>query len=283
MDGLIRHMAEAKYRAHAGVANSDLKNLKRSPAYAQWARQHPKGSDAKSFGTAIHAAVLEPEKFASVYVRDMESPHGGYPKGWRNTKVYREWRDQQELEGKIPLTGDIFDAVPQVIENLHADPIGAMIFEVMDGTEFSCFAEDDRFPAITRKCRPDLLASSARTVVDLKTTAVATNLDAFCRQAYQLGYYQGAPYYLDTLELAGESYDHYVFVVVNIDAPYEVNAYTLDEDSMEQGRCDYRAALRRWNECLEMGEFEGGAREVREARIPQWAIDYHERENEDGE
>ena len=60
-----------EYHATKAVSQSLLKRLGQSPAKLRWHLDHPqdeKDSPAKRVGSAVHCALLEPEKFESSVV-----------------------------------------------------------------------------------------------------------------------------------------------------------------------------------------------------------------------
>ena len=72
-----------------------------------------------------------------------------------------------------------------------------------------------------------------------------------------------------------DSYEHYLFIVVATDAPYEVSAYTLDEDTIEQGRYEYTNLLAQYSACMESGNWPLPDTGIEEVRLPEYAINYH--------
>ena len=79
------------YRKSPGVSQSTLKKMALSPAKCLWDMEHPRPpSEAQELGTAIHAALLEPELFNKTYtVR---------PKFDRRTKVGKEGAERWEAD-----------------------------------------------------------------------------------------------------------------------------------------------------------------------------------------
>lgn len=263
------------YRKAEGVSASDLRNMQRSAAYA---RLRPfKSTPAQEWGTAVHTAVLEPHTLDDRYRVDPEKPGvGGYPSGWRNTTEYKTAKAallaEPGVEGLIAGTewGDLL----KIAQNVRENEIGAMLHDLEGTRESSLFAIDEEF-GCTRKCRPDWLIPSARMIVDVKT-AQDWRPRGFARAAYNYGYHMIAAYYIDTFGLyEAVEVEHYVFLVVASDAPYEVASYTLDRDSIEQGRKEYRIALREWARCSKSDEWPGGSAKIEEIRIPDFAIDYY--------
>jgi hypothetical protein len=275
----IHHGVEMDaYRADTGIASSDLSALKRSPAYAQLRRTTVnEATPAMLFGTAVHTAVLEPDLFSRIYDEDPQHPEqGGYPRGWRNSKAYREAVAAVHDNGKTPLSAIHMHACEQIRRNVLSHSTGKLISDTQDGAEVSVFGQDE--DDIRRKIRPDMLISKASMIVDLKTTNDPT---AFRRTVNKFGYHRSAAYYLDTIGLLDEVYDHYLFLVVATDPPYEVSAYTLDDDSIEQGRYEYKTLLREYAACMESGNWPLPDTGIEEVRLPEYAINYHEEMEEE--
>lgn len=274
---LIENMPMADYRAHEGVSSTDLKNMQRSPAYA-YLRPN-KGSDAKAWGSAVHTAILEPHLLHTRYALDPEHPEkGGYPAGWRNTKDYNaqvaELRDGYEGV----LTADEFADLDNIAKRVAEHEIGAQLHE-LDGMREASIFQPDEETGLIRKVRPDWLIPSARMIVDVKTCR-DHRPSGFARACKSYGYHISAAYYLDTADCE-MPVEHFVLLAINSEAPFEIAAYTLDRDSIEQGRKEYREALARYVDCAKRGEWPGGSGRIEEIRIPDWSIDYYKSEGED--
>jgi PDDEXK-like uncharacterized protein DUF3799 len=69
--GVYRDVPFDHYFAWNNVSKHQLDSLARSPAHYRAALEQPrKRTAAMVFGTAVHAAVLEPEEFARCYATD---------------------------------------------------------------------------------------------------------------------------------------------------------------------------------------------------------------------
>jgi exodeoxyribonuclease VIII len=275
--GLTEGVPMEDYREAEGVSASDLKNLQRSPLYARM-RSHTT-TPAQEWGTAVHTAILEPDTLDTRYRVDPEKPEvGGYPAGWRNTNAYKEAKATLLAEPGVEgvLTASQRADLARIQDRVASNQIGRKMHDLPGVREASVLAWDDASD-LWRKCRPDWWIPAARMIVDVKT-AQDHRPGAFARACHRYGYHLSAAYYLDTFELAGLEAEHFVFLVVSADAPYEVASYTLDDDSIEQGRHDYRAALAEWRDCVNAGQWPGGSDVIEEIRLPAWAIDYFEKE-----
>ena len=260
------------YLLRPEVSASDLKAMQRSPAYAADREARAKKTRSTIFGSAIHTAVLEPHDLGR-YVIDPESPKGGYPAGWRNTNAYKAEVAEILDAGKTPLPREEYEALPLIANRVREHEIGKQLHDLEGFREVSVFTLDDE-TRVACRCRPDWIVPGARMIVDVKSTRNHLGR-AFARDAFAFGYHLSAAYYLDKVS---EEIDveHYVFLAVNNTRPFEIAAYTLDQDSIEQGRKEYRALLRRWADCLETDVWPSGSTTIEELRIPEYAIDYYE-------
>jgi len=231
---------------------------------------------AQEWGTAIHTAILEPDTLSTRYKPEPQQPEDNPAKSWRATKLYKEAlaeiMEKPGVEGV--LSPSKFDGLAQIQRRVEQNPIGAQLHSIEGGLrEGSIFAWDEEFE-LWRKCRPDWLIESAHMMVDVKS-ANDHRPGPFTRACSNYAYHMTAAYYLDTAEMAGLVIDHYPFLVVNSDAPHEVATYTLDSDSIEQGRFEYRKALAEWRDCQNEGKWPGGSAEIEEIRLPEYAINFH--------
>lgn len=272
--GLVEDLPMDVYRAAEGVSASDLKNMQRSPAFARM--RGNTSTPAQEWGTAIHTAILEPDTLSTRYKLEPQQPADNEAKVWRSTKLFKEAKAEllssPGLEGL--LSQSELDGLKQIQKRVSDNPIGAHLQAVKGIAEASIFAWDDEFE-LWRKCRPDWFSEAAAMIVDVKS-ANDHRAKPFTRACVNFGYHMSAAYYLDTAELAGLVVDHYPFLVVNSAAPHEVATYTLDEDSIAQGRFEYRKALAEWRDCQNAGHWPGGSGEIQELRLPEYAINFNQ-------
>ena len=70
MANITTTLTNAENRAQRGVSKSDLDLIHKSPALLEWKKNAPREeSEVAITGTALHAAVLEPEAFAAEYIK----------------------------------------------------------------------------------------------------------------------------------------------------------------------------------------------------------------------
>ena len=257
-----------------------LKNLSRSPAYARMRISQPSvETDAMRLGSAVHCAVLETDDFDHRYdvapakpVEDRKEGEGPYPRGWSNTKVYKERVEEMRKTGKVILKADEMELCRNIQASVHANQW--WIDRVFGGdwmAEASVFADDG---PLVRKVRPDLISIEEGTIIDLKTCA-DPRPGPFARACVNFGYHISAAYYLDTINMVSVSdFDRYLFVAVAKDAPFEMRIYELDADSLEQGRHEYQDLLVQWMRCAQRDQWPTGPVLCESLRLPGYAINY---------
>lgn len=125
--GIYYDMPAEMYHAAAGLSNSGIKDLMISPLRFWHRHINPERVEEPptpemAFGTALHCAVLEPERFDSCYCRDLHPVD--YPDALVTMDDLREWLRNRNL----PTTGKLkMDLITRVTE---ADP-NAQIWDVL--------------------------------------------------------------------------------------------------------------------------------------------------------
>jgi len=287
VDGIYNHISMDDYRSWDAIASSDLSALRHSPARYQYRKTHPSAeTPAQKLGTAAHAAVLEPELFASTYqlapqptdeYRDKCERNGRSTKGWTNTKAYHEAAADLEAHGHTLLKQADLDASRAIAAAVASHPIGRDLMAASIGTEVSVLATDPE--GRRRKIRPDVLIPSAGMIVDIKT-ARDPRPEAFARDSAKYGYHRSAHYYLDTMMFVSEvpRYEHYVFFAVCPEPPYEIGCYTLNADAMELGLLQTEALLEKLTACETANSWPAHNGQMEEINLPGWVYAQWEKE-----
>ena len=197
-------LTQAQHRALPHVSNTDLSNLK-AELMGQLRRPNP---DALAYGSAFHAATLEPRTYARTADR---IPWAQLEALARQVRRHRYCRDLL-YRGTAELTHTA----------IHVDT------------------------GVAVKVRPDLLlvspAGRARTLIDFKTTS-CPDLPHFLASAEQYDYDRQAALYLDALQAT-----RFLIIGVQKRNPHQVCVYdaTAAPGFIEQGRRKYAALLRRY-------------------------------------
>lgn len=250
---------------------SRLKMLDRSPAHCYYAMTHPgakKETDALKLGSAMHCALLEPDRFEIEYQLEPQQPADNAAKSWRATKLYKD--QVMELAGYhvSVLKRQEWDGCRQLQERLLSEPSAArdLLMETY-ATEVS-FAVTDPETGLLCKIRADALTPD--TCWDLKK---CESLGRFRKQVYDFGYYMSVPFYIDLLNVhePGMSKD-YQFLVVEDSPPYEFQVFELNEESEMLGRRKVDELLRVAADCVKNDYWPGLPRDLQTLSLPAWAF-----------
>lgn len=197
-------LSQAAHRALPQVSNTDLSHLK-AELLGQLRRPNP---DALAYGSAFHAATLEPRTYTRTADR---CPWDQLEQLARRVRRHRYCRDLL-YRGTAELTHTAIHA---------ATGVGV-------------------------KVRPDLLvvspAGRTRTLIDFKTTS-CPDLPHFLASARQYDYDRQAAFYLDALHAT-----RFLIIGVQKRTPHQIWVFdaAAAPDFIEQGRHKYTALLRRY-------------------------------------
>ncbi len=276
-DGVHRDLSPAIYHAPVlgVVSKSALDKIHRSPAhYKAWldGTDAEESSDALELGQAFHCALLEPERFASVYA--VAPDFGDIRKTASTTKeeakANKDRRDAWRIEhaGSLPL--DAFDAncIEGMVASIRRHPLAGKM--IRDGLSELTLKWQDRETGLTCKSRLDYYVEGHAMILDAKSTLDA-RWDAFRRDIVKWRYHvQDALYRSAAIEL-GLPVQHFVFVACEKLPPYAVATYTLDADGIGRGYSSARADIDMLADCVRKDSWPGYPVEIREIDLPPWS------------
>jgi len=263
--GLYDDISNEEYHSGPGVSKSALDIIHRSPAHYQASLLLPRTeTPAMVIGTAIHAAVLEPETFEAKFVVAPEVNR-------RTNAGKEEWerfRYSALAAGMRMLTQEQYDAARNVRDAVYANRMAANLLcggkaersvywnEVVDGAEVLC------------KCRPDYLREDG-ICVDLKTTE-DTRSDHFIRSVVNYRYHVQAAWYERGIGEVLPAARDFVFLAVEKEPPYGTGIFTLPDDFIDVGNYAAMADLRTFARCKAADHWPCYAEEVQVLEAPKW-------------
>ena len=257
-EGTFFDLPEDVYRKAPGVNVSALKDAI-TPAHYRASRdaeQPATPTPAQVFGTACHAFALEGR---TAFVT---RPDGMV----FTTKEGKAWRDAQTLP---ILTQDEAESIRRIGLELDKHPVANSVLRSGGKSEVSCFKRDAA-TGLMLKGRADYLTSDINgmtTIVDLKTCGFGDASEAaFSREIAKWKYHQQAAFYLD---LFGATF--FLFVAAEKEAPYAVNVFRLDAESIAVGRAANEAALQSIAAAEASGDWSCYPPELHTLTLPKWA------------
>ena len=227
-------MTNAEYRAYPGIANSDLQLIENSPADYIWSKnapQDPSKVAAFDFGTALHAALLEPEKFNDEVLVYSQTKT-------RETKAFHEFAN--EHKDSVILLESEYNKLRFMVDGAQYHPAVNRFLSAKSDKEGSIFVTDSN--GIERKIRPDLdyVNHGSQILADVKTTANISDWRDSARWKNPLfthGYGHTAAYYMDTASLFyGTEINEYTFIILQKTVEmgrYPVAAITITREECE--------------------------------------------------
>lgn len=251
------NMPQEEYFAIDAASNSGLKLVRRSPAHFKY-KEHKEATPAMALGTAIHMAILEPERFDKHYVvAEAEDKRSAYYKGLvKDVGADRviTLKDHRKLMG--------------MQKAAYANSRFRAYMERAGRNELSVLTKDLE-TGISVKCRFDRKGDSAW-ALDLKSCQDARG-DKFSRAIGDYGYYMQVAFYQMVWKWeTGEDISDFPLVALEGDSPHGCILHDLDEIALELGRIHAREALDTYARCQESGVWPAYADESEVTSVTSW-------------
>jgi hypothetical protein len=217
-NNIHRNLPDAEYRSINGLSATQLKTLKRSPYHLRHSLDNPSSPTPEMvLGTAVHAAWMEPQKFAETYIRSEKFD--------RRTKDGKEAaaRFAEQNVGKTVIDSDDWDTLESMVANLN-DAFGFLLADC--DVELSIVVPDPKYN-LNLKGRIDLYHAKSKTIYDLKTCQGA-DYGSFSRDVFKNDYALQAWHYKYIAEVAGLEVERFVFIPTEKKAPYSCAGYPIE-------------------------------------------------------
>lgn len=239
------------------LSQSGMKVLARSPAH--FADMDPaatrKETPAMMLGTAFHAAVLQPDRFGSMYAVDPKMPK-------RSNEEKAAWRDWQAERPRMRLLDqDDMNMVMAWREAVmgHAGARTLIESALSERTTEVTIVWTCPETGVVLKARLDAFTEEFNAIIDLKT-ALTVEPDAYAKAAYDLGYHVQAAHYrsaaLDSLLNAPPDVD-FTQIAVEKSSPHIVVNYSIRGAPLEAGEAETLRMKRVYAKCMETGNWPG--------------------------
>ena len=256
---------EHVYRVAPALNWSLLKTISKSPLHFRHRRDNPR-PDSPTFrvGRAVHAAILEPERFEREWV-----VYAGRRAGKAWTSFF------EEHESCEILNATEYDTVVAMASAVRSRPDLAAVLE--DGLAEVSLLWHERFRGydLIFKARADWIYHDGDSwvVLDLKTTR-DVEARSFGRDAARLMYHGQLAHYAEGLSVTlGGAPVRAELLVVETEAPHDCGLYRLDDVALQCGRARREQLLSRYAACVQSGEWPGQLPEPGYLLLPTWELD----------
>lgn len=262
-------LSNEQYHAEADhVSSTRLKTILKSPAHFLIA-QHVQGEPSPSmkFGTAVHCALLEPDRFTSTYVED--------PGFDRRTKEGRANADAFDAAnpGKIKIAAEDLTAIDRIRSSVSKHATARALLELPSRVVEESIFWRDQITGIRQKVRPDLRVGldDRMAVIDVKTARDASRF-AFARQVIELDYHFSAAMYSEGIKVAYGQRPVFAWLVV--EANGVICLYQPDAELSALGEKRYRRAVNSLAACIESNQWPAyqDGRSIEPLAAPKWAL-----------
>ena len=252
-------MTETEYRAHPGVNQSTLWEMRKSPAHYRYALEHPEtDTPALRMGKALHAAVLQPESFKKDYTVLPDHIN-------RRTKAGQEEYLSMLAAGKTILTVEEWARIEAMAQAIRTDAAAAELLTDCR-TEVPIFWDDQQTGI---QCKARLDAYKPGIIVDVKSCESAATND-FLRKALHYGYDLQAAHYTRGAEAVFQQGEpEFFFVAVEKAPPYAVNVLHASVTFIDRGAWRLIGFLEKLKHCRETGTWPGYGEH--DLILPEWA------------
>jgi len=234
------------------ISHSMMKTFWQSPTryceqYIQRSLVQPT-TKALDTGTALHMALLEPEKFLESFVcRPENSP--------RNTAAGKERYAQCQAEnpGKIILDREDWFTVDGVAQTVAGNKTIRDLLTCKGGINERACCWIDPENRLQLRGKQDRWLPDGLVIIDLKSMLDDPSPEAFGKVAYNLSYYTQAVWYTEGIS---QAYDidpakiEFLVIAAGKKPPYEVGIYRFDKDYLELGADKIRKGRLELAECM---------------------------------
>ena len=244
LQGIYEDMPNSAYHKSEGVSKSGLDKIDRSPAHYKWPKKF-NTTRSMEIGTAIHAAILEPVRFAEEYVIvDCNArTHKDYKQAVKDCK--------HPNASELTLTKPESENVLGMQESIHSNAEAMQFLSAPGKAELSMFATDPE-TGVQIRCRFDWLTDDGYSV-DVKKTQ---DLRKFGKSVHQYRYHVQDAMYRHVYKLAtGDDLKEFLFLAVEEQSPHSNHIFLLDEEAVEIGEFYYRKNLIEYAECINSGKW----------------------------
>lgn len=256
---IYENMPAEDYFAIDAASNSGLKLIRRSPAHFKYREPGTGDTRAKQIGSAIHMALLEPEKFGAHYlVAESDDRVSSYYKGLA-----------KDVGGHRVLTRPEHRRIVGMQDAAYANKRFKSYMQAPGRNELSVVTTDPETGA-TIKCRFDRKLDGLP-AFDLKKCQDARGIE-FAKAITNYAYYMQIAFYRHVWFCeTGERISEFPIAAVEEDSPHGFVMHDLDEIALELGRIHFREALNTYAECKASGIWPAYADESEVTSVTGWA------------
>jgi hypothetical protein len=279
--GLHPNIDEATYHAVNLPSYSRLKTLiTASPAHLRESIDNlEESTEAQKLGSVLDCLTLTPGNFVKRFAVSgtcKAIQKNGDPCGNPGKMLSRgEWycgkhpRNPDNDPRQI-IPQDMLDTACRMRDAVMKHPEARRLLTLPGSVQMS-FVWEDEESGLRCKGRTDKLIPSASIIVDLKKTGAGkASPENWPAEILRWGYHLQGAMYPRGLAALGESYEHFVHIVVEDEPPHAVGVYRLKDEILELGWRQLELALHTYAECERSGVWPAYSEHMKDIGLPRW-------------
>lgn len=261
--GFIQNLPFSEYLQIDAISSHGLMDVLQSPAHYKARKEEIRvTTPAMEFGTLLHSAILEPQRFLDSYI---VQPDFGDLRTKAGKEAKLAWQDTLK-DYNIVVTAENAQKIVTIINKVHQHPVAANLFK-NGASEVVGRWQDTR--GVDCKMRADFIKDGI--IIDLKTTRNA-HPSSFQRDAYNFKYDVQTAFYLEGFEIITGEIGQYIIVAVESESPHEISVFAPDQAFIEIGQKRFRKALDLYADCKARNVWPGYSQEIQSLALPNYAF-----------
>jgi exodeoxyribonuclease VIII len=259
-------MPNGEYHSLDGISKSGLDKIARSPAHYRLGLRKP-ATQNMHIGTAIHTAILEPDRFDFEYV---------VIDGDRRGKEYKE--AVKSVGAELVILKKDHKKVLSMRESCHDNFEAMQILTKPGKAELSAICTDPE-TGVQIRARFDWLTDCGISLDVKKTQDIRK--DKFSKSVFDYRYHvQDAMYSFVYQQVTGQPIQAFKFLAVEEEAPNSSKVYELGSLEKEMGAYYFRRDLRVYAECVNSGKWPHPECGDGVIELSNWAVAQYENDLE---
>jgi hypothetical protein len=296
------YQPDPDYRRTEGLSQSAMKELLTSPAHFQAAygpNPEPRfASAAMIWGSALHAKVLEPEKFDNLYfdrsckakeptIKDLKEMLDEAQIEYIKTAKKPElesllWPEGKKKDARTSMDPKDFENVNRAAEALRSHDITGEWFcpgieKYREWNEVSMYAKTEQGLIVKGRVDRLLVTDDKIMILDLKTTQDAS-FKGFQKSVANFNYDLQAAWYLDLTRrcFGNERPIEFLFCAIEKKAPFGISVYRASEQLVRSGQQKMSRACEIYLQCMALDYWPSYDPIINDMSLPGWAVQREE-------
>lgn len=259
-DGIHFNIPFDTYVKWDALSNSKLSLFAKSPLhFKRLSNYSDSKTDSQIFGTAVHTAIFEPERFRREYIVKPEDIN-------RRTKEGKEAYSMlvdQHGEDKI-LSSDDYQHIMGMQDSARSHPIAGQMLKEITANEVSLLwtRGNTQF-----KGRIDAIGKGI--LIDLKTTQSAESRK-FQSSFFKYGYHRQAAFYLQGAKRLKLVTNGIVFIAIEKTPPYALALFQPSHGVITAAAAELESLILQYHQCKSSNQWPGYPEMIQDVSMPDW-------------